>query len=102
MDELPMDETIEIDGDRFIQLLYERVWPKYVVTWSVRRRVSQESDFPLASGTAEALPPREGPLDAVWARLRDEAVGAATAAAGSDAPRESRGRRGFLRRIFGS
>jgi hypothetical protein len=98
MTETPMDETVEIDDQRFIALSYDRVWPKYVVSWSLRQRES-EGDFPLASGAADALPPREGTPDALWERLRDQAMEAAQAAAARAPAAEPH--RGLFARLFG-
>jgi|SRR5947209_2378423 len=80
MDSVERLETVEIDADHWIQLEFGRRWPKYVVDWSVRRRAG-EGDFPLASGSAEGMPPRDqGGMDALWDELRATAVDQARAA----------------------
>jgi len=91
-------ETVELDSDRYVQLLRGRQWPKYVIEWSVRRRVG-DNDFPVVRGVVEALPPREGELTPVWDDLRQAALDEAHAAAGTS-PTEQR-RTGVLGRLFG-
>jgi hypothetical protein len=98
MDEIPADETVEIDDRRFIALTFERVWPKYVVSWSVRQR-SGESDFPVAGGSAEELPNRDAAPSVQWVSLREQALAEAKHAAGEAAPPDQR--KGLLSRLFG-
>jgi hypothetical protein len=96
----PPDETVELDADRWIVLVFERRWPKYVVSWSIRRR-SGESDFPIARGEVEAPPSRDSADgEAIWAELRRQAIGQATASlavAGEVAPKS----RSLISRILG-
>lgn len=74
MEEFVHVETSDIDADRFILLEGRRAWPKYVVAWSIRRR-SGETDFPLASGTLERMPPKDGTsLDELWEEMRAQAL----------------------------
>ncbi|GAC1473076.1 MAG: hypothetical protein PVSMB7_26550 [Chloroflexota bacterium] len=97
MDSLPMDEVIELDDSRLIQLSFDRVWPRYVVNWSIRQPAG-ESDFPIATGAVDALPPPEGAIDALWDRLRSEATAEARAAIPAHVPDQQRS---FLSKIFG-
>jgi hypothetical protein len=102
MDIYPMDESIDVDSETFIVLSYDRTWPKYVVTWSVRRRAG-ESDFPVETGSVGDLPPRQGTLEDLWDRLRQEALAQAQNAVGvtDTAPVGGTATRGFLSRLFG-
>lgn len=103
MEPIERTEMVDIDAERFISLEFSREWPKYTVSWWVRRRVG-ESDFPLAEGKVDRLPP--GPaesLDDMWDELRQRAVDEAQAAAESaalGAPQQSR-RRSLLDRLLG-
>jgi hypothetical protein len=94
-------DIVELDKDRWITLEFAREWPKYVVTWSVRRRVG-DGDFPEQRGRVEQMPPRDGEtLEDVQGRLRDMAVGAAQEAA-SQAPQSGETERpSFLKRLLG-
>ena len=99
MDEAGGIETVELDDERFIALESTRNWPKYVIEWSVRRR-SGDSDYPLAHGEVESMPPTEGEtLEEMWARLREDALAQATAASGAEQTQEPK--RSFLGRLFG-
>jgi hypothetical protein len=92
--------TYELDPDRWIAVEIERRWPKYVALWSIRRR-SGDSDYPVAFGELEEMPPKDpADLDLVLDRLRDEARRTALAsAAAQTAPEEQK--RGFFSRVFG-
>ena len=81
-------ETVDIDAERFISLEFARHWPKYVIAWSVRQR-SGDSDFPLADGVVEQLPPEGANLEAMWAELREDALRQAMTAAESASPAPS-------------
>lgn len=98
MDDVEGIETVELDTQRFIALESSRRWPRYVIAWSVRQR-SGDSDFPLAHGEVESMPPEAGKnLDDMWAQLRQDAIDQATAAAGEapkPAPKQS-----FIGRLF--
>jgi hypothetical protein len=94
------DEIVEIDEERWILLVFDRRWPKYVVTWSIRQR-SGDSDFPIARGEFEALPSKErSGADQIWSGLRQQALDAAMAAQATAAPEQAKSR-GFLSRLFG-
>jgi hypothetical protein len=99
MEEIESVETIELDEQRFITLEFARRWPKYVVSWSLRHRVG-EADFPLAGGTVDRLPPRDGPAEPVWDALREAARSQAMAAA-QEATTEPERKQSFLGRLFG-
>src|SRR5690348_11929365 len=67
-------EIVEIDERRWVNLTFARVWPKYVVTWSLRQRAG-DGDFPLGNGSVDSLPPRQGDdLDALGEQLRQKAL----------------------------
>lgn len=103
MEEITRSETVDIDDQRFILLEFGRRWPRYVLDWSVRQRAG-ESDFPLAGGTLDRLPPPSGEdIDALWEELRQEALGQANQAVGSVSPAADQGsvRRSFWSRLFG-
>lgn len=99
-DEYQTLHTYELDPDRWVQVEVTRRWPRYVAAWSVRQR-SGDSDFPLASGEIERMPPKhpadlEQELDA----LREEARSAALSAVPAG-PAGGERRKGLLSRIFG-
>lgn len=103
MDELESVETLELDEDSFITIEITRQWPRYVASWSVRRREG-ESDYPVKSGEIERMPPRDpSELPAVLARLRQDAVTQATEAvqAGAGDRTETKEERSLLGRLFG-
>jgi hypothetical protein len=95
VDEDQSTHVENLEGDRFIAVELSRRWPKYVATWSVRRRVG-DSDFPLASGELERMPEGEDPP---WESLRQDALAEARAAAATVAPAPQK--QGFLSRLFG-
>lgn len=101
MEETEGLETVEIDSERFISLEFSRRWPKYVASWSVRRR-SGDSDFPLADGEVEQLPPKGMSADDVREQLRatalQQAMEAAAQVEGQAGTAEGRG--SLLRRLF--
>lgn len=91
--------TYEIDADRWIQVQITRRWPKYIASWSIRRKVG-EADYPLASGEVERMPPRrEADLDTEMDALRDEARSQAMAAIPPDKASMDE-RRGLIGRLF--
>jgi hypothetical protein len=94
-------ETVELDANRWITLEFAREWPKYVVTWSIRRKVG-DGDFPAGTGRVERMPPRgDETVESVLEALRGEAISDARAAAESDAGDEARRRPGgLIRRLF--
>lgn len=99
MEELPMDETIEIDSDRWISLVFERRWPKNVVIWSIRQRVG-DSDFPVQQGEVEGVLRAGDDAPALWESLRGRAVEQAQAAVALSVP-EGSGGRSLIDRILG-
>jgi hypothetical protein len=98
VDDTPTDEIVEVDDRRFIALTYKRVWPRYVVTWSVRQRAG-EGDFPVTNGVAEELPIEGTAGDVMWGRVRDQALAEAQHAAEGAAPVAPR--KGFFGRLLG-
>lgn len=103
MDEDRGDEVVELDANSWISVEIERQWPKYVATWSIRRRAG-DSDFPLDSGTVERMPPSDpAELDDMLVSLRQEAIDQATAATAGLEHRQPGGRRKgrFLDRLLG-
>ena len=72
MDDSPPDETVELSADRWIALEFSREWPRYVVTWSVRRRHG-DSDFPVVGGRVVREPDRARSADEIWNEGRDQA-----------------------------
>lgn len=94
-------ETVEIDAGQWVTIEFSRRWPKYVAEWSVRQQVSQESDFPVASGVVERMPPKDGEsLEDLRDAMRAEAVRQANEAlAAQQPPKEEK--RGLLGRLFG-
>ena len=99
MEDLPMDETIEVDSDRWISLVYERRWPKNVVQWSIRQRVG-DSDFPVQRGEVDGVLRPKDDAQALWDSLRSQALDQANAAVASAVP-EQKESRSLLDRIFG-
>jgi hypothetical protein len=96
-------ETVELDAERFVLLVFSRDWPKYIVSWALRQRAG-EGDFPLGSGAVSSLPPRDGEdLEALWERLRQEALDEANelAAEATVAAPAAPKRRSLLGRLFG-
>jgi hypothetical protein len=96
-------ETVELDAERFVLLVFSRDWPKYIVSWTLRQRAG-EGDFPLGSGAVSSLPPRDGEdLDTLWERLRQEALDGANAQAAEAAMAApvAPQRRSLLARLFG-
>jgi hypothetical protein len=92
-------ETIDLDPERFVSLEFSREWPKYVVSWWVRQRAG-DSDFPLATGSVDRLPPGSGEdLESTWAELRQAALEQAMTAA-SQTIVEPPKRRSFLDRLL--
>jgi hypothetical protein len=100
VEQVERSETIDLDTERFVSLEFSRQWPKYVVSWWVRQRVG-ESDFPLATGSVDRLPPGQGEdPESVWNELRQSALDQAmTAAPQATAPEPKR--RSFLDRLLG-
>ncbi|GAC1445907.1 MAG: hypothetical protein NVSMB52_08840 [Chloroflexota bacterium] len=94
-----MDDTIDIDADRFITVVYERRWPKNVASWSVRQR-SGDSDYPLARGEVDAVLKPEHDASAVWTSVREQALFQANAAALSFVPAEEK-RPSFFQKLLG-
>lgn len=95
-----MDETIEREDGTFLSLESARIWPKYRITWAVRRR-SGESDFPIAVGYVEAMPPADGNLQAMWTDLRSRAL-AESGASRRLVSEEREPKKSLFRRLFGS
>jgi len=103
VEEILQADTVEVDAQRVISLEMTRRWPKYVVSWAVRRQVG-ESDFPLARGEIDRLPPRESfDLEELWADMRREALDQAMAAVEQAPAREERvsGFRSLINRLTG-
>lgn len=101
MDESGGDELVELDADSWISVEIDRQWPKYVATWSIRRRAG-DSDYPVLTGKVERLPPRDpAELDNMLAGLRREAMDQATAAAAGGEQDRRNKRSGFLNRLLG-
>lgn len=101
MDEGPADETVELDADSWIALEYSRQWPKYVVSWSIRRRAG-DSDFPLARGQVDVLPSSQGAMtEEMWAELRRQGLDQAMAHAQSAAATTGNRKQSFLGRLLG-
>ena len=99
-DEYFSTHTYELDPERWITVEISRRWPKYVATWSIRQRAG-ESDFPLASGELERMPPgHPGDLEAELDELREQARQVARAALPQEQPTETHSR-GFFSRLFG-
>lgn len=100
MDEDEAGDIVELDADRWVLVEIERQWPKYIATWSIRRRVG-DSDYPQESGTIERMPPRNpADLDDMLASLRQEAIERAAAETAHSEP-ETQKKRGFLERLLG-
>jgi len=96
MEHVDRIETEDLDEQQFVRLSFERRWPKYVVSWSVRRR-SGDSDFPVAQGGVERMPPAASDdVDTLWHDLRQEALSQAQAAVPAQAPNS----KSFLGRMF--
>ncbi len=96
MESVERVETEDLDGQQFVRLSFERRWPKYVVAWSVRRR-SGDTDFPVAQGIVERMPPTAlDDIDTLWTELRQEALLQAQAAVPAAAPKS----KSFLGRMF--
>ncbi|HZT97796.1 MAG TPA: hypothetical protein VFB34_13255 [Chloroflexota bacterium] len=95
MDELRPEETVDIGGGDFAVLRYRRLWPRYILEWTARRRQREEGEsFPLGSGTLESL------TEPDWDSLRAQALDLARSAAGKSlSSSEGASRRG-LRRLF--
>lgn len=80
MEEGPIPQTVEIDGDRFISIEYERRWPKWVAVWSVRQRAG-DGDFPVARGEVESRAvPGDQAAEDIIETLRQESLDRAMAA----------------------
>lgn len=91
MDVEERSEIVELNSDSWITLEFSRVWPKYVVDWSIRRRVG-DGDFPQATGRVEHMPPRgEETLEDVQEALRSAALDAARSDAAAAPPPPKRG-----------
>lgn len=100
MDGFERVETVELAGERSVLLEFSRRWPKYVVAWSIRRQVG-ESDFPVAAGQVESMPPKgDRSLDDMWNELRDQALDEANRAAPEESGSPARSR-SFIDRILG-
>lgn len=82
--DLPETEIIDLDERQFVSLEASRVWPKYRITWSIRRRTG-DSDFPLASGMVESLPRDDA--EEMWRELRSQALDQAMNTAPAKPPR---------------
>lgn len=90
MNENRGDQVVELDADSWISVEIDRQWPKYVATWSIRRRIG-DSDYPVRSGTVERIPPSDPTeLDDMIEKLRQEAVDQATAEVASTGQEEGR------------
>ncbi|MGH2408913.1 MAG: hypothetical protein ACRDGS_00955 [Chloroflexota bacterium] len=76
MGDMPENESIEIDGDRYVALVSERRWPKFVMLWALRQR-DGDSDFPISGGEIESLPRADLSELEQWSNLREEALQAA-------------------------
>jgi hypothetical protein len=99
LDDSPPDETIELTEDRWIALAFSREWPRYVVEWSVRRRVG-ESDFPLLRGRVVREPESGGSGHEIWCEARDQAVEEANGALDQQVSEQPDGSKGLLSRLF--
>jgi hypothetical protein len=92
--------TYELDPNRWIQVEVTRRWPKYVAVWSIRQR-SGDSDFPLASGEIQRMPPHDpADLEHELEALREEARSTALSALPAE-PLGRERRKGLFSRIFG-
>lgn len=100
-DDVPSPVIVEVDPITTISIVFERRWPKYVASWSARVQQG-ESDYPLSSGSVEAMRPKEGSTEDVWQRLRDQAESEAQAAVAARAPRTPERKPGLLSRLFGA
>ena len=92
------EDTVDLGGGLYILLERSRAWPKYVVSWSVRRRDAQH-DYPLAIGSVSDLPSKTEP-EGTWDTLRAQALAQAQNAATAQ-PFAARRRGGVLSRLFG-
>lgn len=100
MDETEGGQIVELDADSWISVEIDRQWPKYVATWSIRRRAG-DSDYPARSGTLARLPPSDpAQLDDMLANLRQEAIEQATAAAADRSPEQPRKKPSFFDRLL--
>lgn len=79
-------EELDLADNQFIALEQSREWPKYVVTWSIRRREG-DADYPIASGCVERMP--EDDIEALLASMRAEAIQQAKAQVQSTVPAKS-------------
>jgi len=91
-------DTVDIDGHMYIALERGREWPKYVVSWAVRRRDAQQ-DYPVATGAVADLPSGAQTPDELWESLRAQALEQAQNAAAAQSVTARR--RSFLSRLFG-
>lgn len=92
--------TYELDPERWIVVEISRRWPKYVASWSVRQQAG-DSDFPLASGELERMPPSNpADLETELDALREQARAEATAALPAEQSTKPRNR-GIFSRLFG-
>jgi hypothetical protein len=95
------NEVFELDADRFILIEVSREWPRYVATWSIRRR-SGDTDFPVQSGRVERMPPSDpAELDAALDSLRDKARRDAMNAAQTSGQADEEKKGSLLGRLFG-
>ncbi|HZU12607.1 MAG TPA: hypothetical protein VFB58_07180 [Chloroflexota bacterium] len=92
MDEQPDVEALDLGDDLWIDLQQSREWPKYVVTWSVRRKQG-DSDYPVASGRLERMP--GGDPEELLAAMREDALAEAKSAVPRQQPPTS-----WLRRLL--
>lgn len=98
--DIPPAEIIEVEGDTFISIEYQRSWPKCVASWSARMRRG-DTDYPLAAEIVETMPSIDGDPNAVWAELRTLALNAAHAAIATRVPAGPTHKSSLLSRVFG-
>lgn len=101
MENEPSVESLDLDDHHFVSIEMVRQWPKYVVTWAVRRRAG-DTDYPVQTGTLERMPPPAGEgVDDMLASMREEAIEQARQAAGSVEEEPAGEKRSFLDRLRG-
>jgi hypothetical protein len=100
LEDVPEDELVETEDGRLVRLAFSRPWPRYVVSWSIRRKVD-ESDFPVVSGEVEAGP-GAGDTAETWNRLRERALQEASASGGNETEAKAVNGGSWFRKLFGS